>query len=170
MSESFNCKHCNLSFIPKNKEYNTFCSRSCAASFNNRLRKKSQKSCLNCSNSINRRRIYCSHKCQQAFSFKQKIEDWKLGKVTFVGNEVSQTIKRYLISHHQGCELCGWNKLNIKTQKSPLQIHHKNGDAKDNSYENLELLCPNCHSLTENFGAFNKGKGRKARYGALKQN
>ena len=26
----------------------------------------------------------------------------------------------------------------------------------NNSEENLQLLCPNCHSLTENFGARNQ--------------
>jgi 5-methylcytosine-specific restriction endonuclease McrA len=34
----------------------------------------------------------------------------------------------------------------------PLDLHHKNGDSKDNRLENLELLCPNCHRLTENWG------------------
>lgn len=33
-----------------------------------------------------------------------------------------------------------------------LQRHHKDGNPKNNKKENLEYLCPNCHSLTENFG------------------
>lgn len=32
-----------------------------------------------------------------------------------------------------------------------LQLHHINGDHNDNRLENLQILCPNCHSLTENF-------------------
>lgn len=31
------------------------------------------------------------------------------------------------------------------------QLHHINGDETDNRIENLIMLCPNCHSQTENF-------------------
>ena len=50
------------------------------------------------------------------------------------------------------------------TNKCPLQIHHIDGNYKNNSEENLELLCPNCHSLTHNYGTLNKGNGRDYRY------
>jgi hypothetical protein len=32
-----------------------------------------------------------------------------------------------------------------------LHINHKNGDWLDDRAENLEFLCPNCHSQTENW-------------------
>jgi predicted HNH restriction endonuclease len=35
--------------------------------------------------------------------------------------------------------------------RSPLEIHHKDGSKKNNSEDNLDLLCPNCHSLTFNY-------------------
>jgi hypothetical protein len=37
----------------------------------------------------------------------------------------------------------------------PLELHHINGDRFDNRLNNLQLLCPNCHALTDN----NAGKG-----------
>lgn len=40
------------------------------------------------------------------------------------------------------------------------QLHHKNGDRLDNRKENLIWLCPNCHSLTENY-AFNGRKHKR---------
>ena len=39
-----------------------------------------------------------------------------------------------------------WNGQTI-----PLELHHVNGNNKDNSLENLQLLCPNCHALTSNY-------------------
>jgi hypothetical protein len=36
-----------------------------------------------------------------------------------------------------------------------LALHHINGDGHDNRLENLQLLCPNCHSQTPNFGVKN---------------
>jgi len=32
------------------------------------------------------------------------------------------------------------------------------GDADNNSYENLRLICPNCHAQTETYKGANVGK------------
>lgn len=56
-------------------------------------------------------------------------------------------INRILKNTH--CELCGiseWNGKDIV-----FQLHHKDGNHKNNNIENLILLCPNCHSQTENY-------------------
>lgn len=36
-------------------------------------------------------------------------------------------------------------------QTIPLQLHHINGDHKDNRLENLQMLCPNCHAQTDSY-------------------
>lgn len=45
---------------------------------------------------------------------------------------------------------CG-NKGDWQGKKLVLQIEHKNGVRTDNRRENLEFLCPNCHSQTETY-------------------
>ena len=47
------------------------------------------------------------------------------------------------------CENCGLGKW--QGQDIPLEIHHINGNNTDNRIENLQLLCPNCHALTDNY-------------------
>ena len=51
------------------------------------------------------------------------------------------------------CECCGISEWNNKPIR--LQLHHKNGNPTDNSLTNLEVLCPNCHTQTDNYGSKN---------------
>jgi DNA-binding CsgD family transcriptional regulator len=53
--------------------------------------------------------------------------------------------------HCENCGLTTWRGRPVS-----FALHHVNGDRLDNRLANLELLCPNCHSQTENFS------GRKA--------
>jgi hypothetical protein len=54
------------------------------------------------------------------------------------------------IKRHQ-CENC---KLETWLDKPiPLELHHVDGDRTNNLLENIQLLCPNCHALTDNYRA-----------------
>lgn len=59
------------------------------------------------------------------------------------------TIKALSYLREQKCENCGITEW--LGQPINLQVHHINGDHLDNSLENLQLLCPNCHSYTNNW-------------------
>ena len=54
------------------------------------------------------------------------------------------------------CEACGIEEW----LGAPLSmaLHHVNGDGQDNRLENLQMLCPNCHSQTENFAGRNRAQ------------
>ena len=41
-----------------------------------------------------------------------------------------------------------------------LELDHINGDSFNNDVNNLRLLCPNCHSITNTFRGRNKNTGR----------
>ncbi len=49
------------------------------------------------------------------------------------------------------CKLTEWRGASII-----LELHHINGNPADNRKENLQLLCCNCHALTDNWRAKNK--------------
>jgi len=46
------------------------------------------------------------------------------------------------------CEMCGCNEWLGK--KLTLELHHIDGNRFNNNIDNLQILCPNCHSLTPN--------------------
>jgi len=54
------------------------------------------------------------------------------------------------------CEVCGLTEW--RGEPLSMALHHINGDGRDNRLENLQLLCPNCHSQTANFSA----RGRRS--------
>lgn len=59
------------------------------------------------------------------------------------------------------CEICNilfWNGV-----KLPLELHHKDGNHFNNELDNLQILCPNCHSIQEGNSGANIGKYCKKR-------
>lgn len=69
--------------------------------------------------------------------------------------------KRLLNYREKVCEICKNSKWLDK--EIPLEIHHINGVNTDNRFENLQILCPNCHALTDNY------RGRNSRQSALSE-
>lgn len=47
----------------------------------------------------------------------------------------------------QKCESCGLSEWQGKP--IPLELHHIDGNHHNNVIENFQLLCPNCHAMTE---------------------
>ncbi len=54
------------------------------------------------------------------------------------------------------CEICGityWQGVHL-----PLELHHKDRNHFNNDLNNLQILCPNCHSIQEGNAGANIGK------------
>ncbi len=69
------------------------------------------------------------------------------------------TIKPRLI--HSGllkikCARCGI--MDWRGEPLSLELHHTNGVSNDHRLENLQLLCPNCHSQTDSYSGRNAKK------------
>lgn len=131
--------------------------------------KKQTHTCLNCGkefdNNKNSKNKFCSNKCQTDYQYKEYIKRWKKGIENGICGEynLSKHIKRYLLEKtNYKCEKCGWSEENPYTHKIPLEVHHMDGNYANNMEGNLQVLCPNCHSLTETYKSHNK-KGRKDR-------
>lgn len=54
------------------------------------------------------------------------------------------------------CEMCGNNKW--MGEDIPLELHHINGNKFDNRIENIQILCPNCHTFTDNYRGKNMSR------------
>ena len=77
-------------------------------------------------------------KLEDVFSNKKGMGSSKLRK---------RLIKEKIFEHKcNRCKNTEWQETKI-----PLELEHKNGNPFDNSLENLELLCPNCHALTATY-------------------
>lgn len=174
------CKQCRSKIISKYGK--VFCSRSCAATFNNLKKPKTIIACLNCNKNFEiypsekHKRKYCSKKCgaeHRSNSIWIPIKE-KIARDEIFYDEWSEQINRYyrrfLIEEcGASCTKCGWAKINEFTKKVPIELEHKDGDCTNNSLSNLELLCPNCHSLTATYKGANRGNGGSARYNNWKK-
>lgn len=149
-----------------------YCSRSCSVTVNNRKPKRVRQGryyCFGCGIYLTRQgNKYCSVDCRQYYEYNTYIQNWLSGLESGnIGEQlgVSAHVRRYMFEkHNSSCQRCGWAQRNEYTGRIPLTIHHTDGNAAKTTPDNLELLCPNCHSLTATYGGSNRGNGRKARY------
>lgn len=126
---------------------------------------KTPRHCINCGQELDYyQQKFCCQQCQLDFQYKNYINKWKEG--TENGNlrdgSYSNYIRKYLFEKYNNkCQKCGWGEINPISGTVPLEIHHIDGDCTNNKEENLQLLCPTCHAMTENYGSRNKNATRK---------
>jgi hypothetical protein len=164
------CQNCEKELTTGQYKY---CSQSCSATQNNKKYPKRKKekvgldNCVNCNKSLTNCSglKYCCQSCQHEFQNKENLKSWLNGNDKGYTGETKQLkgyIRNFLLKEAEHkCSKCGWCEIHPITNKTPLEINHIDGDACNCKPENLEVLCPSCHSLTYNFRALNKDSKRK---------
>lgn len=154
-----NCKKCGKEFIEKNGLKN-YCSLSCR---NSRVWSDEDK----LKKSISAQK---SEKVKLANNNRPDNFWLKIGKIrkenhrkkileTEYSNLNFESLRyRILYEQNEKCNKCGLN--NWLGEPLILELEHKDGNHYNNVRDNLEMLCPNCHSLTETWRGRNK-KQRK---------
>ena len=129
--------------------------------------------------------LYCSNACQQDHEWAKKKElvlkyrdnpaEWI--RILNLKTNASQDriIKQIIIEEFgkgksgRACWHCGWEEENPFTKKGgrgsnsrftsniPTQMNHIDGNPNNQSIENLEIVCPNCHALGPYYGSRGKG-------------
>ena len=125
-------------------------------------------SCIECGKEsifrVSKTNLYCGQSCQQLTQRKERIRQWLEEGIDW-GNNIPGWVKgkNGFLAQQSGykCAICGineWNNCSIN-----LECDHIDGDHKNNHYNNLRLICPNCHSQTSTYKNKNAGKGRTSR-------
>lgn len=165
-----------------------FCCKKCARSFNpdDRLKKRNEKIsaslkgrrrsqnplpehfCEFCNKGYVRKCSLRSHLAgcilNPSYAEREKKQISKKEKLlTLPFDEMPNSLKYERLFREQNgcCNRCGLNEW--QGQKIPLEIEHKNGNHHDNERLNIELLCPNCHALTDTWRGRNKNKGKSGK-------
>jgi hypothetical protein len=129
--------------------------------------------CRNCQKDfkfkgISYRNVYCNDLCHREFKhneslklFEEQFRQWLDGED--LGLKNPRALIKKFVERRDGykCNRCGLTEW--LGERITLWCDHIDGDATNNKPNNFRLICPNCDSQSETFGAKNYGKGRKAR-------
>ena len=168
------CLNCGKSVEKRPSDFsaNTFCSRSCAASFNN--------------TGVNRHVSNCNRKVKTKRvrrTVAERVIEWSKGDNSALppSAERKGTLTQgfrleFAILRGGKCERCGfpssedflrWNRLQGMDNEaiiSLLDVAHRDNDHTNMSYDNLELLCKTCHVIDTRLNPVERGEGRWVNY------
>jgi len=140
------CPKCNS----KHDKSGTYCSRSCANSRIFTEEAKLKKS-IALKGKPSNRGYY--DKDEQARKSRQKwLEKYNATSFNDLGPENKR--RRVFEEQKSCCNKCGISEWFAKP--ITLELEHKDGNNKNNIRDNLEGLCPNCHSTTDTWRGRNK--------------
>lgn len=89
---------------------------------------------------------------------EKNIEDYLNNKYPIKSSSLKNKLLKlkYFERKCYKCNLKEWFGKPI-----PIELHHIDGNNKNNNLSNLQILCPNCHAQTENYCSKNIKKQAK---------
>ena len=169
------CKKCETEFVPS-KGLTSYCSLQCrnSRSWSEEDRKKKSiaaKASVRVMEQVERlKEENTGNRCYRHLTDEEygrlrenrQIErNKKLLNADYSTLKFDSIRKRIKLEQNEACNKCGIDKW--LGQKLTLELEHIDGNNKNNARENLEALCPNCHSLTETWRGRNNGKKKQDR-------
>lgn len=147
-------------FEPTKKHgYETkYCSRSCANSRNFTQATRDLKSekilvWLDSLSDVERKKLFGENIFKaQKIRQQQQFDCLMTDSIEEMSHERRR--KRILVEQHGKCNRCGIDEW--LGEPISLELEHIDGDSNNNVRENVECLCPNCHSLTPTWRGRNK--------------
>lgn len=98
---------------------------------------------INIKKNLQKLEVDTTHWTGMAWNRGQQLKDYSQYKKGI-------NFKKHLIRDRgYKCEEC--HNTNWRDQPIPLELHHIDGNRGNNDLSNLQLLCCNCHALTENW-------------------
>lgn len=109
----------------------------------------------------NRKEVYFKNGLSTSKKLKIPIEQILKKGIKIRGYKLLKRLEKEGIKEHK-CEICGITEWQGKPIS--LQLHHKDGDNTNQELENLQILCPNCHSQTDNYAGKSSKRAQKKKY------
>lgn len=170
------CKFCDNDFewSGYREKSKLFCTRNCAASFNNTKyvkrvgKSREHLNCVGCGTLIPKDKNYTQKYCSRDCGVKHKVSSNKMRILDEFLSGQSKSLKSVHIREHvfnrqnNVCAICGSPPFH-NGKVLAFVMDHIDGNSDNNTSDNARLVCPNCDSQLPTFKSRNIGKGRHYR-------
>lgn len=150
----YTCQNCG---VIKRGMYGSgkFCSRKCANTFNSKLNRHEKNKKI--SEALKGRKNPIS-KWKSNMEIRKRTYELRLLSIPFSELKFDAIRKRVILEQNRKCNRCGLSRWMDK--EIILELDHIDGNRNNNLRENVEAICPNCHSLTPTWRGKNKSNKR----------
>jgi len=134
-----------------------FCDRSCARGFSTRDKRQEINEKVSSKLKLQSHRPSIRRWTPEAMARAnaKRAVTWSKKKeeriTTLPWDELSLSDKKLRVLKEQNGKCVNGHKLIWMGKNLTPEFHHKDGNESNNDRNNVEMLCPNCHNITDNY-------------------